>query len=177
MHEKFFLPEMKGMLVIIAALMWFLYGCGSPVEQPETFATQTPHIITAAPQIVVVTATELPTEAVEPTADCPPAYFAKLAVGYIPALDLGDKKTPVAATIGCAILNIHGGGWRLTGQVSSDGLSLVSCVLVADREYPCQMFIRNLESMNVVASYENKNGKNYPLCVAVSNQDYNVECE
>lgn len=180
MREKFFLPEMKVALVVWAFIMaWILTGCGSPVEQPDTFAT--PHVITAAPQVVVITATAAPassqTETAEPTADCPPAYFARLAVGYIPALDLGDKKTPVAATIGCAILNIHGGGWRLTGQLSSDGMKLVSCVLVADREYPCVMFIRNLESMNVVASYDNKAGRNFDLCVAVSNQDYNVECE
>lgn len=175
MIKRMDVVELAILWIIGLVVLFLLYGCGTPIEQPIA-PTQTARVI-------VVTATELQTavptlqNTVEPTDDCPPEYLANITVGYVPGLDLGDKKAAVATSQGCALLVVMGNGWRLSGQVAPDGLSLVTCTLSTDRDYPCELVIRNLDSMNIVSYYENKVGKNHAICLAVSNKDYNVDCE
>ena len=115
-----------------------------------------------------------------PTPVCPPDdYFSQMTVGYLPSLGLGAKKSPVAITFGCELMTVVGEGWSLSGLLSEDGTKLETCALFADRSipYPCSLGFANLDNLNVRGFYQNKNGSDFPICLAVDNKHHNEVCE
>lgn len=173
----------------IAAIMvlWFLGACSpqvvtddSPVvadEVPQVeVPTQTPYVITATPEPAVVPV--VPTDAVEPAPDCPAEYMMGLTVGHVPGLDVGEKKSPVVVSYGCLAFSIDfNGEAHLSGILAEDGLSLESCTFFADHTYPCKLEVRNLEPLKVRATYDNKNGETFLICVARNNQAHIDGCD
>ena len=173
-----------GIGIAIIAL-WFLTACApapiqTEVARGEGTSTMSP---TDTPYIIVVTATpELQSvvdPTVEPTPECPSDdYFSQMTVGYLPALGLGAKKSPIAITFGCELMTVIGEGWSLSGLLSEDGTKLETCALFADRSvpYPCSLGFANLDNLNVRGFYQNKNGQDFPICLALDNKHHNESC-
>jgi len=164
--------------LIIFVLFLFLGSCSvadyPPIVDVEDTREVATDIPTSAPS---ATFADTPTIAPSETAVCPPRYLEGLTVGYIPALDLGGKQSTITVDIRCGLLTIYGYHWFIDGVLADDGLSLASCTLYADRQYPCDVYFRNSDNLNVAASYTNKAGKDFTICVAADYQNYGEGCE
>lgn len=175
-----------GVGILILGL-WFLTGCAPSPVANMTEDTEVVVPPTSEPVVIVVTATPEPTRppgppvpivTYEPTPDCPPEHLAAVTVGFVPVLDLGEKKSPVSVSFGCMLVNIYGEGWTVSGLLAEDGLSMTTCTLTADHTYPCTLEVRNLDiRMRVRATYDNKNGETFFICMATSNRYYSLGCE
>jgi len=170
-----------GIGLLVAVLMFWLGSCAAPPDYPEIVDVEDTATLGSIATIVSSTPTFAPTETLSPTStdtpSCPPRHLEGLTVGYIPALDLGGKQSAVSVELQCGLLAIWGDGWSISGVVSDDGLSLASCTLYADRQYTCDLRFRNVDNLNVAASYTNKAGKDYTICLASDYTSFNEECE
>lgn len=184
--ENIFVKLVIGFLAAII-ILFILTACGSPTgiaeyqAQTES-ANQIRDIPTQTPYVVVMTATqepatvEVPTE--EPTPICPPEHAAQITVGYIPWLDVGEKKSPVTVSFGCMLLTVDfGEGVYLQGLLSEDGQKLDTCTLYASYPFPCTLELRNPDHLNVRAFYFNKNGERFAICLAKDNKNYIDGCQ
>lgn len=171
----------------LALLAVILVGCGSQVKITETAIftsepTQTPHVVvvTATPELLQ-TVVPTPQNTVEPTESCPPRVFSRISVGYVPGLDIGDKKSPVVVNIGCGAINIQFANARISGVLSPDGLTVLDCVFYGDgKEFPCELRIPVQSADNPFIQANGwifKKANKELVCLAETSQSYAAVCE
>lgn len=170
---------MKKTILLLCLLLVACGGAENGVPaSPAPVSTQTPYVLVVTATAELSESLPLPTD----TPDCAPRTFTRMTVGYLPGLDIGDKKSPVSVNMGCAAITIvFEGGASITGIVAEDGLSLLGCTvnLPDGHVFPCSLSIPAMSADNpfiqATGSIVKKSTKEL-ICISETSGAYSQAC-